>query len=708
MSKTSDPDLLRYLHQENSYAQTFMADTQELQSTLFEEMKNRIPPKMSTPPERSGKWLYYQHVPEGKEYPVLCRKLSCREGFFGAFLNFMRGPQEEMLLDCNEIAEQYGYVNIGTCQISPDHNFLAYTLDTRGSELFVLQLKDLRTGSMILGSEVEGVLSLEWANDSDYLLYTRRDENQCPNRVFGRKLGTDVVDDLLFTENDLSCYVDITSTKDRKFITINSNSRTSSEVYVMDATNYKNGLTLVRKRVPGVQYFLEHHYGFFYILTNSPSENITFTAEGCHLVRCRAENSSLSTWQDIVLPGPDVTFQAMDMFHGHLVLFLKKEGLPMLCSINMPINIDNEQAKYIEDLNPWFFPLPSASCSFLPAPNQNFASSVFRLVVSSPMVPDLIVNYDMINQKFTFLHQEEVIGLTASTNPSRIQSNVERHLEKLETSQQWADLSETYSCETREVISHDGVVIPLTISYSRKVHSSGNSPGLLYGYGAYGIVLEKGWSAEHISLLDRGWVIAYADVRGGGDKAWHQAGNKMNKPNSFHDFAACAIYLISEGYVHKNQLAAIGCSAGGLLVGATINKYPDLFCAAILKVPFLDVSNTMLDPSLPLTIMDYDEFGDPNIQEEFETIHSYSPYDNIVPGVCYPSTLVTASFHDSRVGVWEAAKWVAKVREKTCPSCSPSVILKTNMNGGHLSAAGRLQHCKDTAFEYAFLIKATG
>ncbi|KAH7688982.1 Peptidase S9A prolyl oligopeptidase protein [Dioscorea alata] len=480
------------------------------------------------------------------------------------------------------------------------------------------------------------------------------------------------------------------------------------KVYVMDAANYKNGLMPVRKRVPGVQYFLEHHYGFFYILTNAPSENITFAAEGYHLVRCRAEKSSLSTWQDVVLPGQDATFQDMDMFHGHLVLSLQKEGLPMLCSINMPINVDNEQAKYIEDLNPWFFPLPSALCSFLPASNHDFAASVYRLVVSSPVVPDLIVDYDMFKQKFTFLHQEEVIGLTASTNPSRILSNGELHLEKVETSQQWTDLSETYSCERREVISHDGVVIPLTILYSRKVHSSGNSPGLIYGYGAYGEVLDKGWSADRISLLDRGWVIAYADVRGGGDRAWHQAGTKMNKHNSFHDFAACAIYLISEGYVHKNQLVAIGCSAGGLLVGATINKYPDLFCAAILKVPFLDISNTMLDPSLPLTILDYDEFGDPDVQEEFETIHSYSPYDNIVPGVCYPSTLVTASFHDSRVGVWEAAKWVAKVREKTCQSCSPSVILKTNMDGGHFSEGGCLKHCEDMAFEYAFLIKTTG
>ncbi|KAJ0986861.1 hypothetical protein J5N97_005217 [Dioscorea zingiberensis] len=696
MSNTADPDLLHYLDQENSYAEAFMADTQELQRTLFSEMKGRMPPKVSTPPERWGKWLYYQHVPEGKEYPVLCRKLSCDDGFLGSFFKYKRHSLKvETLLDWNEIAEQYGYVNIGTCRISPDHNFLAYTLDTRGSELFVLQLKDLRTGSMILGSEVEGVLSLAWASDSNCLFYTLCDENQRPNRVFCRKLGTDVVDDLLFTENDLSCCVDITSTKDGKFVTINSNSRISSE------EDFKNGLWLVRKRVPGVQYFLEHHNGFFYILTNAPMENISLATEGYHLVRCRAEKLSLANWQDIAVPGPGITLQDMDMFHGHLVLSLCKEGLPMLCSISMPINF-NGQADYIEDLNPWFFPLPSTLCSFLPGSNHDFASSVYRVVVSSPVVPDLIVDYDMVKQRFTFLHQEEVMGLATSNNPSRIQSDGDLHLEKVETSQKWTDLSETYSCERREVISHDGVLIPLTILYSRKVQFSGNSPGLIYGYGAYGEVLDKGWCADHISLLDRGWVIAYADVRGGGDTTWHQAGTRMNKPNSFHDFAACAIYLISEGYVRKNQLAAIGCSAGGLLVGATINKYPDLFCAAILKVPFLDISNTMLDPSLPLTILDYDEFGDPNIQAEFETIHSYSPYDNILPGVCYPSTLVTASLHDSRVGVWEAAKWVAKVREKTCPNCSHLVILNTNMNSGHFSEGGRLKHCEDTAFAMGF------
>ncbi|XP_026660273.1 protease 2 [Phoenix dactylifera] len=721
MSNTDDPDLLEHLNRENAYAEAFMADTRDLQRRLVAEMKGRMPPKLSTPPERWGPWLYYQYIPEGKEYPVLCRRRSHPDGFTKAFLNYMRGfGKEELLLDWNEVAEKYGYVHIGTCRISPDHKFLAYTLDTSGSELFVLQIKDLRTGDIIASPKVEGVVSLAWAKDCSCLLYTVCDETQRPNRVFCTKLGSDGADDLLFTENDASCCVDITSTNDGKFITINSNSRTSSEVYVIDAMNVKDGLWLVRKRVPGVQYFLEHHCCFFYILTNAPSGDIVSAVGSYYLARCRAEKSLLARWQAIVLPDEGITFQDMDIFHGYLVLFLHQKGIPLFCSINMPVDVNIKQAIKIEDLNPWFFPVPSSLCNIVPGSNHDFLSSTYRVVISSPVMPDIMVDYNMEKQTFTIVHQEEVVGFTKNTqansssenllsNLFSIQSHSNQHLQNLEDSQKWNDLSVLFGCERREVISYDGVLVPLTILYSRQAKNTGPSPGLLHGYGAYGEVLDKSWCSDRISLLSRGWVLAYADVRGGGgDASWHQAGTRSCKLNSIKDFAACGMYLVNEGFVHKNRLGAVGCSAGGLLVGAAINMYPDLFCAAILKVPFLDICNTMLDRSLPLTILDYDEFGDPRNQADYETIHSYSPYDNISPCVCYPSVLVTASFLDSRVGVWEAAKWVAKVRGNTCPTCSYSVILKTNMSGGHFAEGGRFIHCDDAAFEYAFLIKAMG
>ncbi|WOK92034.1 hypothetical protein Cni_G00725 [Canna indica] len=334
-------------------------------------------------------------------------------------------------------------------------------------------------------------------------------------------------------------------------------------------------------------------------------------------------------------------------------------------------------------------------------------------------MPDVVVDYDMKKRCFTILHQEEVVGFTNKTEsnsfsmtfPSTftITKSKKDQCSNDEERQRWTDLAEFFSCEWIEVASHDGFMVPLTIVCTQKEKSNGGSPGLLHGYGAYGEVLDKSWSSDNISLLLRGWVLAYADVRGGGGEgSFHQSGARACKMNSIYDFAACGMYLVNKGFVHKNKLAAIGSSAGGLLVAATINMYHNLFSAAILKVPFLDICNTMLDPTLPLTILDYDEFGDPRNPADFKIISHYSPYDNITQRGCYPPVLVQASFHDARVGVWEAAKWVARVRDKTCPTCSQSVILKTNMISGHFGEGGRYIHCEDTAFEYAFLIKSMG
>lgn len=480
---------------------------------------------------------------------------------------------------------------------------------------------------------------------------------------------------------------------------------------MMESDNVREGLWPIRKRVDKVQYFLEHHNGFFYILTNAPVNDTEMTTEGYYLARCRAEKSLMDRWQIVAFPGSDCTIQDMDIFHDNLVLFLRKDGTPLFCSINMPIDGDVQEPKELDVLNPWYFPIPSNLCSIIPGSNNDFMSSTYRLVVSSPVIPDLTVDYDMRKRTFTILHQEEITSLSANLGTVGLQSNVssiQQNLQLVENSQSWSDLSKLFSCKRIEVVSHDGVLIPLVILYSREAHRHGESPGILYGYGAYGEDLDKSWCSERLSLLSRGWVLAFADVRGGGDLSWHLAGTKANKINSIQDFSACGKHLIKEGLVHENRLCAIGCSAGGLLVGAVINMLPDLFSAAVLKVPFLDICNTMLDPTLPLTVLDYEEFGDPNIPAEFEAICSYSPYDNLSPGVCYPPVLVTASFNDTRVGIWEAAKWVAKVRDITCPSCSHSVILKTNMQSGHFGEGGRFMHCDETAFEYAFLMKALG
>lgn len=703
-----------------------MADTRNKQNELFSEMVGRIPAKISTPPERWGNWLYYQYIPEGKEYPVLCRRLGNDDfTWLGCLFGRMRRGfrREEVLLDWNEIAKTYGYVHVGTCRVSPDHNFLAYTLDTTGSERFILQIKDLRDGHIIPSIKVGSVVSLAWAQDSSVLFYTVSNENQRPFRVFCTELGSDV-ERLVFTEDDSRFCVDITCTKDGKFITVNSNSRTSSEVYVIDATNPLDGIIRrVHKRVHGVQYFLEHHHGFFYVLTNFPISPIEKLQHGkFYLGIRRVEDINSTDWQSIILPIEGSNLLDMDIFDKHLVLSLDKEGSSAMYSINLPIDINCKHVREIEELNPWFFPVPSDLCRMVPGSNHDYMTSAYRMVLSSPVMPDLIVEYDMSSRRLSIIDQEEVVTATGDVcgEPSELRvddkqlpSNVNgKHKNGQDSKglQSWKKFSAQYACERHEVVSHDGTRIPLTIVFSRDTWDKEQSPGLLEAYGAYGEVLDKTWCSDRLSLLDRGWVVAFADVRGGGgaDPSWHQRGSGVNKINSVYDFISCGKYLVGEGYVKKDRLAAIGSSAGSLLLGAAINFLPDLFRAAILKVPFLDVCNTLMDVSLPLTILDYEEFGNPEIETQFKAIMEYSPYDNINQGLCHPAMLVTAAYNDSRVGVWEAAKWVAKIREDTCTSCSRAVILKTEMNGGHFGEGGRFGQSEEKAYEYVFLMKVMG
>ncbi|XP_051146105.1 uncharacterized protein LOC127261771 isoform X2 [Andrographis paniculata] len=713
MSNINDPDFTNYLNDENSYAEAFMRDTEEIQRTLYTEMVSRLPASISTPPQRWGSWLYYQSVPEGKEYPVLCRKLSVeKKGWVYRVLDRFRGfGKEQVMLDLNEIAEKHGYVHVGTCKVSPDHNFLAYTLDTTGSEQFKLQIKDLRSNTILSRPRVEGVVSLAWAEDSNTLFYTTVDQNQRPNRVLCTKVGSNYEDDsTIFTENDSRFCLDITSMKDGKFVT----------VYIIDATNPQSRLQKFCKRASGVQYFLEHHDNFFYVLTNAPRSTHTNSSNnGYYIAMCGDEDANSDKLKNIIAPGEGICLEDMDIFRGHLVLFLNRAGFHSICSINIPTNFENEKEMLIDDLNPWYFPLPSTLCTLTPGSNHDFNNTVFRAVLSSPVTPDLIVDYDMSRESFCVVQQDDVRNVLHSDTIDYISTYDHDAKKQVDTSYnekgvydngdcKLKDFSEKYAFEVKEVVSHDGVNIPLTILFSRSAYRKGQSPALLHGYGAYGENLDKSWYPDRLSLLDRGWMFAFSDVRGGAgpDPSWHESGRGLNKLNSIQDFIACGEYLINEGLIDKNKLAAVGTSAGCVLVGAAINMQPELFRAVILKAPFLDVLNTLLDPNLPLTTMDYEEFGNPQVKSYFEHIRKYSPYDNILPGLCCPSMLVSASLNDSRVGVWEAAKWVAKIRDISCPDCSSSVILKTDMAGGHFGEGGRYAHCLETAYEYAFLMKA--
>ncbi|GAB2280158.1 hypothetical protein Dimus_014795 [Dionaea muscipula] len=721
MSNVDDPDFLDYLKKENSYADAFMADTSTKQKELFLDMTARLPPRVSTPSERWGPWLYYQYIPEGKDYPVLCRRNS-NDGsrWVKSVLNFLNGGtgRETILLDWNEIAEKYGYVHVGTCRISPDHRFLAYTLDTTGSENFTLNVKNVSDGYDIPYCRADRVVSLVWAQDSSTLFYTICDKNQRPYRVVSTKVGSQD-ETIIFTEDDPSYCVDITCTKDGKFITVNSNSRTSSEVYLIDAAYPMDGVQIIHKRVPGVHFFLEHHCGFFYVLTNYPISETEVLDGTSYLAKCRAEDIHHADWQNIILPGEATSIENMDIFNEHLVLSVCRNGSCLMCSIHLPIDINCKRIMEIEDLSPWFFPMPLDFCQMAACSNHDFMSSTYRVVLTSPVMPDLIVDYDLSEKRYSVVYQDEVMDVTCEgqSHPSNfdkktvdIDDDPDKHDLKSEVVQSWTHFSMAYACEVQEVVSHDGIKVPLTIIYSRNAIKKGESPGLVQAYGAYGQVLDKSCSVDQLCLLDSGWVLGYADVRGGGgsDSSWHKCGSGLHKINSVYDFVACCKYMVDEGYVQKDRLAAIGCSAGSILVGAAINMHPNILSAAILKGPFLDICNTLMNTSLPLTMLDHEEFGNPLVEPHFQSIMKYSPYDNIASGICYPAVLVKASFNDSRVGIWEAAKWVAKVRENTCKNCSSAVVLKTEMTGGHFAEGGRFGQCSDTSYDYAFLMKVLG
>ncbi|CAN4122009.1 unnamed protein product [Withania somnifera] len=538
-----------------------------------------MPGNICAPPELWGPWFVYElcfqliHM----HAPVILSVHSRREG----------SKKEQILLDWNDIAERYGYVHVGTCRVSPDHTYLAYTIDVTGNEQFVLQIKDLRNDRVLPTLGVEGVVSVEWAQDSCSFFYTLSDQNQRPYRVDCVKLGSDSVHNVpLFVENDSSLCVDIASTKDRNFITVNSNSRTSFEArnwLYHQCDQFANWNSKFCKHVAGVQYFLEHHHVFFYVLTNSHKVGDgSPLSGGYYLARCSVENLQSTYLQNIIDPGRDIFIQDMDMFNEHLVLFLNKEGSSSICSVDMRTIINCEEQMKIGELKPWFFPLPSDMCAIAPGSNHNFTRSVYRAVVSSPVMPDVIVDYDMSRRMFSVIQQEEVINVSHNTkyrsnNGERSRNEFldtplkkEHNIQNIQV-QKWSDFAEIYSCQEKEVISHDGARIPITILFSRKAHKKGQSPGFLHGCGAYGEVLDKSWCADRLSLLDRGWVIA-----------------------------------------------------------------------------------------------------------------------------------------DVRVGVWEAAKWVAKIRDKTCNWCSFSVILHTNMSGGHFGESGRFGQCEEAAYEYSFLMKVLG
>ncbi|XP_012079141.1 protease 2 isoform X2 [Jatropha curcas] len=665
--------------------------------------------------------LYYRRVEEGKQYPVLCRRLlSLNEEFisnkspFGGF-DFTSGKRiEQKLLDYNQEAERFGgYAYEELSEVSPDHRFLAYTMYDKDNDWFRLSVRNLNSCALCSKPQADRVSNLAWAKDGQALIYVVTDQYKRPCRIYCSMIGSTDEDVLLLDEPNDDVFVNIRNTKDFQFITVNTFSTTSSKVFLINAADPLSGMTLVWECEGQAHCIIEHHQGYLYLFTDAAKEGQLVDH---HYLLCSPVSSSSSSriWESVFNDDQDLIVEDVDFCDTHLVLIMREGWNFRLCSVPLPLPA-GKKGFNLEQLSPRFLPLPRYVSQISPGPNYDYHSSMMRFTISSPVMPDAVVDYDLSNGKWNIIQQQNMLyertrilyGAASSVNitdsPLKGQNYGSSNEVKSQDDNLWHDLSEFYACEHHNVSSYDGVLVPLTVVYSHKNKYGNQNPGLLHGHGAYGELLDKRWRGELKSLLDRGWVIAYADVRGGGGqgKKWHHDGRRRNKLNSIKDYISCAKFLTENKIVEEKKLAGWGYSAGGLLVAAAINCCPDSFRAAVLKVPFLDPTNTLLYPILPLTAADFGEFGYPGDIDDFHAILEYSPYDNIQKDAVYPAILITSSFN-TRFGVWEAAKWVARVREHTIYETNRPVLLNLTTE---IVEENRYLHCKESAMETAFLIK---
>ncbi|XP_008456457.1 uncharacterized protein LOC103496398 [Cucumis melo] len=726
MSSLNDKVAMRhmdvYMEQEEKYTEAVMGGTERLQSKLQSEMASRLAFELSTPPLRWGPWLYYRRVEEEKQYPVLCRRLASLHDEFisnkspSAGFDYVSGQKiEQKLIDYNQEAERFGgYAYEELSEVSPDHRFIAYTMYDKDNDYFRLSVKNLSSGSLCSKPQVDRVSNLAWAKGGQSLLYVVTDQNKRPCRLYCSMIGSIDEDTLLLEEQDDDVHVYIRHTKDFRFVTVNRFSPTSSKVFLIDAADPLSGMELIWECEKLTHCIVEHHLGDLYLFTDASKGHEPVDSH--YLLRSPLKVDSTSrTWEHVFVDDPDLVIVDVDFSHTHLVLILREGRKFRLCAVRLPLPVGRKGPINLKELELQYLPLPKHVSQISSGPNYDFYSSTMRFTISSPVMPDAVVDYNLSDGKWNIIQQQSILhertrilyGTTFSAGGSREISNaLENSMGEanFDDEQMWNSLSEYYACEHYNVSSDDGVLVPLTVIYSYKCKKENENPGLLHVHGAYGELLDKRWRSELKSLLDRGWVIAYADVRGGGGggKKWHQDGRRIKKFNSVQDYISCAKFLAERKIVNEEKLAGWGYSAGGLLVASAINQCPELFRAAVLKVPFLDPISTLRNPIIPLTPADYEEFGYPGNEDDFHAIRRYSPYDNIQKDVAYPAVLITSSFN-TRFGVWEAAKWIARVRDYSIYDPKRPVILNLTID---IVEENRYLHCKESALETAFLMKA--
>ncbi len=657
LRERENPEVISYLEAENAYCDAVMEPTVELQKTLYLEMVSHIKETDVSFPFREGEYWYYSRTEEGAQYPIYCRKTGSAD-------TPNANAPEQVILDVNELAKGESFMAIGSTTVSDDGNLLAYSVDNKGFRQYTLQVKDLRTGEL-LSERVERVGSIIWAADNRTLFYTIEDEEQKRQFQFYRHtLGSPHPEDaLIYEETDERFNLGAGRTRDREYIILESSSHTTSEEQFLPAAEPAGTWRLIAPRQDDIEYYAEHRGGLFYIRTNDTGRNF-------RLVTAPVENPARSNWTEILPHRPDVMLEEADIFRTFYVASERIAGLQHLRVVHFSgSGAETGSSREIA------FPEPVYSAhSHI---NRVFDTGKCRYSYQSMVTPGSVYEYEIATGESTLLKQLEVPG------------GFDRTL---------------YASERLFAKAPDGVEIPVSLVYRKDRRTAGKNPLYVYGYGSYGYPLPIGFNSNRLSLLDRGFVLAYAHVRGGGDlgKPWHDAGRLMHKRNTFTDFIAVTEHLLKQGYGDLKRVAIEGGSAGGLLMGAVANMRPNLFRAVLSHVPFVDVMNTMLDSSLPLTVPEYEEWGDPHQHEAFEYMLSYSPYDNL-EAKAYPAMLVKTSLYDSQVMYWEPAKYVAKLR--TLKTDSQSLLLHTNMTAGHGGASGRYDYLKEVAMDYAFLLR---
>lgn len=641
------PEVMKYLKSENLFTNEVMKDTEQLQEKLFEEMKSRIKETDLSVPQRIDSYMYYSRTEEGKQY-----KIHCRRGV-------EQGASEEVIFDENKFAEGKPYFAVGALRVSPDHTILAYSTDTSGAEKFELSFVNLVTGETYSDKISSTTYGVQWAEDNQTVFYTLMDDTGRAYLIKKHVLGSKVADDkTVYEEQDGQFWAGISKSRDKKYLMISASSSTSSEVRYLEANNPGGEFKLFRGREKGIEYGLVYQEGYFYVLTNENAVNFK-------VMRTRVENVASTSWEVFIAPRDNVLIDDIDEFADFLVISERENGLQKIRYYNRHTG----EFKFI----PFDEPVYSVETDA----NPEYKTSLLRYRYYSLTTPESVFDFDMASGTAELKKQTEVLGTFKSEN---------------------------YQSERIFATASDGTAVPISLVYRKDMHGKGPANTYLTAYGSYGSSYDPYFSSIRLSLLDRGFVYAIAHIRGGQEmgRPWYNDGKLLKKKNTFTDFIACAEHLIATGYTSNEKLAINGGSAGGLLMGAVVNMRPDLFKVVIADVPFVDVINTMLDPSLPLVREEYEEWGNPQEKEFFEYMLSYSPYDN-VRAQNYPDMLVTGGLNDPRVSYWEPAKFVAKLR--TTKTDNHTLLLKTNLDAGHAGASGRYDYIKEIAFEYSFIFK---